>query len=295
MTNPIDRVVIVGGTHGNEWTGIYLLKKFEQLPQRIQRSSFRTEILLANPKAFAANRRYLDRDLNRSFSPLDLQDDLAGYENLRAREIYQRLAAVARASVNLILDLHSTTANMGVTLIADSTDAFYPRLAAAIVARYPSVRFYCSAHAGRNQDSLRRLGDYGLCLEVGPVAPGLLDAALLQQTEAIVSAILDYLEQYNQGNFQDGSPEAFVTVYRYLKAIDYPRSPTGELLAMIHPRLQGQDYHPLYPGDPIFLTFDDREICYEGEAIVYPVFINEAAYYEKGIAMCLTEKQQVQF
>ncbi|WP_445249168.1 succinylglutamate desuccinylase/aspartoacylase domain-containing protein, partial [Microcoleus sp. OTE_8_concoct_300] len=26
---------------------------------------------------------------------------------------------------------------------------------------------------------------------------------------------------------------------------------------------------------------------------VYPIFINEAAYYEKGIAMCFTQKQIV--
>jgi aspartoacylase len=28
----IKRVVIVGGTHGNEFTGAYLIKKFEQFP-----------------------------------------------------------------------------------------------------------------------------------------------------------------------------------------------------------------------------------------------------------------------
>jgi aspartoacylase len=43
----------------------------------------------------------------------------------------------------------------------------------------------------------------------------------------------------------------------------------------------------------MFLTFDGHEIAYEGESTVYPVFINEAAYYEKGVAMCLTNKEQV--
>jgi aspartoacylase len=30
---------------------------------------------------------------------------------------------------------------------------------------------------------------------------------------------------------------------------------------------------------------------YAGNSVVYPIFINEAAYYEKGIAMILTQKQ----
>jgi aspartoacylase len=62
---------------------------------------------------------------------------------------------------------------------------------------------------------------------------------------------------------------------------------------MIHPQLQGKDYEALHPGNPVFLTFDNQAIAYEGESTVYPIFINEAAYYEKGIAMCLTQKQQL--
>lgn len=62
---------------------------------------------------------------------------------------------------------------------------------------------------------------------------------------------------------------------------------------MIHPNLQFKDYEPLNPGQPMFLTFEGKTIAYEGKSIVYPVFINEAAYYEKGVAVCLTEKQQI--
>jgi aspartoacylase len=43
----------------------------------------------------------------------------------------------------------------------------------------------------------------------------------------------------------------------------------------------------------MFLTFDGRAIAYQGTSTVYPVFINEAAYYEKGIAMCITQKELV--
>lgn len=62
---------------------------------------------------------------------------------------------------------------------------------------------------------------------------------------------------------------------------------------MIHPHRHLRDYEPLEPGDALFLTFGGEVVPYAGESTVYPVFINEAAYYEKGIALCLTEKQQV--
>jgi succinylglutamate desuccinylase len=35
MTRAVKRVAIVGGTHSNEWTGIYLVKKFQQYPELI--------------------------------------------------------------------------------------------------------------------------------------------------------------------------------------------------------------------------------------------------------------------
>ncbi len=62
---------------------------------------------------------------------------------------------------------------------------------------------------------------------------------------------------------------------------------------MIHPELQDQDYQPLLPGDPMFLNFDNQTIIYKGASTVWPIFINEAAYYNLGIAMCFTQKQQI--
>ena len=59
---------------------------------------------------------------------------------------------------------------------------------------------------------------------------------------------------------------------------------------MIHPQLENKDYQKLQPGEPIFLTFAGKTIFYEGQETVWPVFVNEVAYYEKGIAMCLTKK-----
>jgi aspartoacylase len=50
----------------------------------------------------------------------------------------------------------------------------------------------------------------------------------------------------------------------------------------------------LHPGEPMFMTFRGEEIVYKGNDIVYPIFINEAAYYEKGIAMHISQKELIE-
>ncbi len=288
--NTIKRVAIVGGIHGNELTGVYLIKKFEQYPQLISRDSFETLVLLGNPKAFAEGRRYVDKDLNRSFISQDLQDStLTSYEDIRAKAIYQMLIPQDLPPVDVIVDLHSTTAKMGLSIILGSKHPFLLKLAAYLSDINPLVKV-CSTPPG-NRGYLRSLCELGFVIEVGAVAQGVLDAELFQKTEQLIYTIIDYFSKFNQGIVIDTNHT--VEFFEYVGAIDYPRNEFGEIQAMIHPQLQFKDYQPLNPGDPIFLTFDGKEIIYEGTSTVYPIFINEAAYYEKGVAMCLTSKQQL--
>jgi len=107
----------------------------------------------------------------------------------------------------------------------------------------------------------------------------------------LVHEILDYIERLNLG--KPLATPSSLTVYQSISSVDYPRNPSGELQAMIHPQLQFKDYAPLHPGDPMFLTFTGETIIYRGEDTVFPMFINEAAYYEKGIAMTLTKREQM--
>ena len=294
MTNrisAIQRVLIVGGTHGNELTGGYIIKKLEQYPDRVRRSTFETVALLANPKAFAAVRRYLDKDLNRCFRQLDLQDLMRScYEEIRAREINSLFGANGKTPADVILDLHSTTANMGLTIITNE-HPFNLRLVAYLQSVNPLVKVYMLPKSDRESSGLPSICELGCTIEVGPVAQGVLQAEKFQQTEALIDAVLNYLEHHNRGEILPF--DNAITIYRHVGTIDYPRNESGEIQAMIHPQIQFKDYEPLHPGDPIFLTFEEEAIAYEGTSTVYPVFINEAAYYEKGIAMCITHKQQV--
>jgi succinylglutamate desuccinylase len=287
LSGSIRRVAIVAGTHGNEVTGVYLFKKFSQFPDLIQRDSFESLILLANPQAVAANRRYIDRDLNRSFDNDDLANPaLTGYEEQRAKEIATELQ-----DIDLIIDLHSSTANMGLTILPSSTHPFNLHLSAYLSELHPDVRICYGLKCDADDPMLRSIAPLGCTIEVGAVAQGVLDANLFQQTEMLIHAILDYIAAVNQG--KPVAVPAEVTVYQTISSVDYPRNSSGELQAMIHPQLQFQDYQPLHPGDPMFLTFTGETILYQGKSLVFPIFINEAAYYEKGIAMTLTEQQHL--
>jgi aspartoacylase len=292
MADLIRRVVIVGGTHGNELTGIYLVKKFQKFPHLLHRKSLECFTLLANPEAIAANRRYIDRDLNRCFANEDLVNPaLTSYEDKRAKQIAAQLGPKSQPKADVIIDLHSTTANMGLTILPSSKHPLNLRLAAYLSTLSPLVRVCYGVQFNQDAPVLRSLSPLGCTLEVGAIAQGVLNADYLQQTELLVHAILDYLDALNQGKFLP--VPSSLSVYQIISSVDYPRDSSGELQAAVHPQLQSKDYKPLSDGEPMFLKFTGESIPYQGEDIVYPIFINEAAYYEKKIAMILTCQQQL--
>lgn len=288
----INQVAIVGGTHGNEFTGIYLVKKFEKKPDLISRTNFETQTLLANPQAFAAVKRYIDRDLNRCFMLKDLEAPTAGsYEETRAKFINQMLRPKGNPKFDFILDLHSTTANIGMTIILVNNHPFNLRMAAYLSSVEPDVKVYICTKPGAENSFVNSICELGFLMEVGPVAQGTLKADLFQKTEGLVQTTLDFIENLNEGKMPEIN--SYLTVYQHLKVVDYPKTEDGEITGMIHPQLQGKDYEKLTQGEPMFLTFDGKTIYYEEETPVWPIFINEAAYYEKGIALCFTQKESI--
>ncbi|MEY3255418.1 MAG: hypothetical protein RLZZ29_549 [Cyanobacteriota bacterium] len=295
INSEISRVIIAGGIHGNELIGVYLVKTFEKYGNLIKRESFETICLLGNAPAINAGRRYVDKDLNRCFTKdILFNANTSIYEESRAREIWQLLQPHYPQKLDAIIDIHTTTANMGLCMIISNMNPVLITLGAHLISISPLIKV-CFRPPTPDGGFLRSLSELGFTLEVGPVPQGILNAQLFQQTAKIVYAILDFFENYNRGKFliSEKSDEKKLTVYEFLGTIDYPRNESGDLQGMIHPQLEYKDYQPLNFGEPIFLTFDNQEIFYQGESMVYPVFINEAAYYEKGIAMHLTQKKLV--
>ncbi|GAL02378.1 probable aspartoacylase [Photobacterium aphoticum] len=142
-TKRINNVAIVGGTHGNEFSGIYLLRKWQQQASDITRGSFSTQTVFANPQAFEANKRYLDCDMNRQFGLDDLANpELANYEQSRAKAINAQLGPKGDAKTDFIIDLHNTTSNMGPSLILLRQDTFNRQLGAYVKAIWRTLLWY---------------------------------------------------------------------------------------------------------------------------------------------------------
>lgn len=285
----IRQIAIVGGTHGNEITGIKLAEKFLEFPQLIERSSFSAKTYIANPQAIKLNTRYIEQDLNRQFLREDLKNPhLNGYEELLAKSIYRDLQ---QNQTDLVIDLHSTTAAMGLTLILSQADPWLFHLAAYLTAINPLVKVVLPSPS-ENSHRLRSSCDLGLTVEVGAIAHGTFDAGWMKQTETLIHNILDYLEYWNNNQTID-YPETF-NLFSSFEAVKYPRNSLGKICATVHPQLLAQDYLPLEPHSPLFLNLDHTTVTfYLGHHSVYPIFIAEASYLEKNIAMILTKKQKI--
>ncbi|MFC0050106.1 aspartoacylase [Rheinheimera tilapiae] len=288
---PIRTVAIVGGTHGNEFSGIYLEKRYRQQPELMTRSSFSCRTLFANPEAHAANKRYVQSDLNRQFKTADLANPLlSNYEQSRAKVINAELGPKGAAKTDFVIDLHNTTSNMGACLILTQPGRIYNLLAGYVKLKMPDAvisrdedHFAAEDHA-----LLCTVGTFGVIVEVGPQPQSVLRQDVLEQMHEMTQHILDFIELYNTNALPE-LPKR-VEAFRYLHSIKLPLSANGERLGMVHKNIQDRDYQPIEPGAPLFALFDGSEIDYDGTEVVYPTFINEAAYYDNNLAMSLNDK-----
>lgn len=287
----IKQVAIVGGVHGNEFSGIYLVKNYQASPAQASRSSFNTELVWANPQAHYANKRYLHSDLNRQFKTMDLADlSRADYEQSRAKVLNAQLGPKGNARTDLLIDLHNTTSNMGACLILTQSGDFYNKMAAYVKMVMPeAIISRDEDHFAAEEHALMcTLGRYGVLVEVGPQPQSVLRQDILDLMHRMTQHVLDFVELYNTNSLP--KLPKHTEAFRYLHSIKLPMNEKGERIGMVHKNVQDRDYQPIAPGDPIFTLFDGTEVCYDGDVTVYPTFINEAAYYDNNLAMSLNEK-----
>jgi aspartoacylase len=135
----------------------------------------------------------------------------------------------------------------------------------------------------------------GLVIEVGPVPQGLVSATICRQTELAVEAACDTLAAAAAGRLH--LPQG-LQVHLHQASLDLPRRSDGTPLAALHPQRQHRDWQPLQCGDPLFWQPDGGGERYAPERLAlnaearWPVFINEAAYGEKGIALSLCRRER---
>ncbi|CAE7824496.1 Aspa [Symbiodinium microadriaticum] len=252
----IQRVAVVGGTHGNELSGVILVRSWMRKPSFSEFKSLHVDTFLANEEAVQRCQRFVDEDLNRCFAKSRLSRDGAdseGSEPKRAREINLRIGPRGDCpDVHIVFDC-----------VGDSSDEpFLPLVAKT-----------------------------DLTFEVGPQAHGTIVAEVLRRQQQLVLGTLDFLERYNAGQLSEEERRAkTIEVYILQSVVHYPRRSDGSLSAIIAPNLQGCDFSLLHPGDPVFQDIDTgASIAWEGPEC-FPVFVNEAAYLPSFVAFHQTQR-----
>ncbi|XP_069024375.1 N-acyl-aromatic-L-amino acid amidohydrolase (carboxylate-forming) B-like [Embiotoca jacksoni] len=294
--SPMSRVAVCGGTHGNEMSGVYIVKEMQK--QKVEKiGSVAITTVLSNPRALDACTRYQETDLNRCFTDDLLSSpitDSTPYELRRAHELNAQLGPKgSEEAMDMIIDLHNTTANMGLSLIFYSLDwitlHIYKYMQSKTSTPVRAIQLDMPISEAYSLDSV---GKHGFSIEVGAQPNGVLRADIFNMMKEAVDLTIEWLQEFNSGRtFEGGEVEAYI----WAKSIDYPRDPvTGEITAAIHPQLQDNDFELLRSGDPIFLSFSGETVKHEGDDL-YPFFVNECAYYEKKIAFHLARKTKVTF
>lgn len=293
----VQNIVFVGGTHGNELTGVHTIPWLEQQAW-FQESPLNLSTLIANPRAIEAVQRYVEKDLNRCFSTADLsQTTPSTYEIQLAQEINRQIGPKGpQSQTDLIVDIHNTTANMGISLIIGEMDPYIYCLCQHLLEMSDLVKVYYMPEIQEDSPYLPTVAKRDICLEIGPQAHGCLRAETLLQSQTICQAIVNFTEEWN--SCSDPIHEFKIVLekalphYLQIQNLDYPRNTNGEIIAMIHPDIQDSDYKELdLDEQAVFIDFNGKSLENPIQGKYHPVFINEQAYYEKGIAMSLTNFQ----
>ena len=280
------KILVVSGTHGNELNPVWAVNKFKNLIRSSPKSRL-FEFIIGNPKACQEGLRYIDQDLNRSFNVSKTELNKNVYEINRSEYIIKKYGLEATNSCPIVIDLHTTTACMGTSIVMYGRREKDFCLAAILQSKF-GLPIYLHEKDSKQTGFLVEAWPCGLVIEIGPVAQNHYDAAIMERFLIILDFLGDLID--NLKNKIVYLPDE-IPVFVHQNSIDYPRNENLEINALIHPSRINQDWRVLNYGDPLFLNFQDEIITYTGEEDVYPVFIGEAAYREKNIAMSFTKKE----
>ncbi|XP_006246880.1 aspartoacylase isoform X3 [Rattus norvegicus] len=239
---PIKKIAIFGGTHGNELTGVFLVTHWLKNGAEVHRAGLEVKPFITNPRAVEKCTRYIDCDLNRVFDLENLSKEMSEdlpYEVRRAQEINHLFGPKnSDDAYDVVFDLHNTTSNMGCTLILeDSRNDFLIQMFHYIktcMAPLP-CSVYLIEHPSLKYATTRSIAKYPVGIEVGPQPHGVLRADILDQMRRMLKHALDFIQRFNEGK---EFPPCAIDVYKIMEKVDYPRNESGDVAAVIHPNLQ---------------------------------------------------------
>uniref|UniRef100_A0A673ZWD6 Aminoacylase 3 n=1 Tax=Salmo trutta TaxID=8032 RepID=A0A673ZWD6_SALTR len=292
------RVALCGGTHGNELSGVYLVRERLKRKRKVEEEDHIYVVtVMSNPRAVQQCRRYTETDLNRCFTHATLSGpvtDKTPYEIVRSQELNTLLGPKGSPeAMDLVCDLHNTTANMGLCLIAYSDCDWISLHIYRYLQRQMSdipVRFIHFDLPLNEAYSLDSVGKHGFAIEIGPQAHGVVRSNILSTMQEGVQHMLEWIHLFNSGTqFEGGKVDVYTMVKNVYNALE--TLTTGHSLSM--GCTIDRDFCLLRPNDPVFQTFSGETLKYKGTEPLYPFFINECAYYEKGIALSLARQRSV--
>jgi len=289
------QLLLVAGTHGNEINAPWLFDQWNKKPSLINTNDLKIKKVIGNPIARKDCKRYVDRDLNRSFSPeLLMNSEIKDLEASRARELIRDYGPIGTNPCQLVIDFHSTTACMGSSIVVYGSRSYDLAIASLIQKR---LQLPIYLHEGDNSQKgfLVESWPCGFVVEIGPVPQGLVHNKIVNQTLLILETCINEISSVI--NRQAIFPKQLI-VHRYLQNIDFPKDSLGIPNAFIHSAIQDKDWTTINADTPLFVNLEGdifRLSEYSNENQVVPVFINEAAYSEKNIAMILTKKEALDF
>ena len=116
----VQRILIVSGTHGNEVKPIWAVQQFNREENSLNHG-IEYEYIIGNPDAYEKGCRYIDVDLNRSFRESknvnQYKNKNSFYETIRANFLLDEFGIDGSKPCQIAIDLHTTTANMGTSIV----------------------------------------------------------------------------------------------------------------------------------------------------------------------------------
>lgn len=256
------------------------------------------------PCGLARRVRFLDVDLNRQFAPEALASPASPDEPREitlARALDKTLGPKASPdpAQDLVIDLHTTTSNMGMTLVVQDMDSVSIGACAMVKAELEAdgipTRILWERTTREESPYLFSVGRHGVLVEVGPIATGIVEAGVVADMREATERLLEYFQRLNEqgeavraaeAEGRDAPPPVWgggpVEVYEDLGIKVAPPLPVEDDIAapMFHAELQDQDWIPLRVGQGLFELPCGEVITYQGEHgdDVVPIFVNEAGY-----------------
>ncbi|ABM71461.1 putative aspartoacylase [Prochlorococcus marinus str. MIT 9515] len=282
------KILIVSSTHGNEINPVWSVNQYSKQGNIIDKN-IEYKFIIGNPLAYEKGCRYIDKDLNRSFNLIKNNHDTSIYEIRRANFLVEKFGVNGSEPCDIAIDLHTTTANMGTSIVMYGRREKDFCLAALLQHKF-GLPIYLHEKDEKQTGFLVEAWPCGLVIEIGPVAQNFYDPKIINRFLIIISSLREEINKLK--NKQKQLPK-LVIVHVHQGSIDYPRGEDGNINALIHPKRMNQDWKPIKKGDPLFMDMEGCTKSYNGKNTLWPVFIGEVAYKEKNIAMSYTKKEVI--